>query len=152
MMRGVIDRGTAQSLRTKYGIRSQHAGKTGTTQNNSDGWFIGYTPTIVAGAWVGNDQPSIRFRSTALGCGGHTALPIYALFFQNAENPLNNFLPTPGLIKNIMMPGGFGVRLDTHIFPQYEVRITSYNVCYTKLLRIFSRFKRRCSFGIALQL
>ncbi len=85
MMRGVVENGTGSSLRTLFHLNSELAGKTGTTQDNSDGWFIGYTPGLVAGAWVGNDQPSIRFRSTALGSGGHMALPIFARFMQKLE-------------------------------------------------------------------
>lgn len=86
MMRGVVERGTGKSLRGVFHLESELAGKTGTTQDNADGWFIGYTPGLVAGAWVGNDQPAIRFRSTALGCGGHTALPIFARFMQRVES------------------------------------------------------------------
>ena len=82
MMQGVVDRGTARGLRSTYGLTNDIAGKTGTTQDNSDGWFIGYTPSLVAGAWVGNDIPAIHFRSTALGQGAHTALPIFARFMQ----------------------------------------------------------------------
>jgi len=85
LMQGVIDRGTGASLRNVFHLKSEIAGKTGTTQDNSDGWFIGYTPNLVAGAWVGNDQPTIRFRSTALGSGGHMALPIFARFMQRLE-------------------------------------------------------------------
>jgi len=85
LMRGVVERGTGNSLRNVFHLKSELAGKTGTTQDNSDGWFIGYTPNIVAGAWVGNDQPTIRFRSTALGSGGHMALPIFARFMQRLE-------------------------------------------------------------------
>ena len=85
MMKGVVERGTGHNLRNLYHLKSELAGKTGTTQDNSDGWFIGYTPTLVAGAWVGNDQPSIHFRSTSLGSGGHMALPIFARFMQRVE-------------------------------------------------------------------
>ncbi len=88
MLRGVVERGTGKGLRSTFGLKSEMGGKTGTTQNNSDGWFIGFTPGIVAGAWVGNDNPSIRFRSTYLGQGAHTALPIFARFIQKTErNP-----------------------------------------------------------------
>ncbi|NPA37342.1 MAG: PBP1A family penicillin-binding protein [Chlorobi bacterium] len=86
MMQGVVDRGTARGLRSTFGLRSDLAGKTGTTQDNSDGWFIGYTPSLVAGAWVGNDIPAIHFRSTVLGQGAHTALPVFARFMQKTEN------------------------------------------------------------------
>ncbi len=85
MLQGVVERGTAQSLRSIYGLQSQLAGKTGTTQDNADGWFIGFNPGIVAGAWVGADSPVVHFRSTAYGQGAHTALPIFARFMQKAE-------------------------------------------------------------------
>ncbi len=85
MLRGVVERGTGRGLRSVFGLKSQLGGKTGTTQNNSDGWFIGFTPGLVAGAWAGNDIPSIHFRSTALGQGAHTALPIFARFMQRTE-------------------------------------------------------------------
>ena len=88
MMRGVVERGTGKGLCNTFGLKSEMGGKTGTTQNNSDGWFIGFTPGIVAGAWVGNDNPVIHFRSTYLGQGAHTALPIFARFMQKTErNP-----------------------------------------------------------------
>lgn len=82
LMKGVVDGGTAGRLRYKYGINSEVAAKTGTTDDNSDGWFIGCTPQIVAGAWVGGDEKAIRFRSTALGEGASMALPIWAYFMK----------------------------------------------------------------------
>lgn len=85
MMKGVIEQGTGRSLRSVYGLTGDVAGKTGTTQDNTDGWFIGCTPGMVAGAWVGNDVPAIRFRSTALGQGAHTAMPIYGMFTSRVE-------------------------------------------------------------------
>ena len=85
MMKGVVERGTGRSLRWKYGLTSEIAGKTGTTQDNADGWFIGYNPGIVAGAWVGADNPGVHFRTTALGGGSHTGLPIFARFMQEIE-------------------------------------------------------------------
>ncbi len=85
MLQGVVERGTASSLNKVYGLKTQIAGKTGTTQNNVDGWFIGFSPGIVAGAWVGADNPGIRFRTTQLGQGAHTALPVFARFMQQVE-------------------------------------------------------------------
>jgi penicillin-binding protein 1A len=85
MLEGVVDSGTARSLRNVYGLRSELAGKTGTTQNNADGWFIGYSPDLVAGVWVGAELPSIHFRTTALGSGAHMALPIFGLTFKKIE-------------------------------------------------------------------
>jgi penicillin-binding protein 1A len=85
MMKTVVSEGTGSALRTRYGITNDIAGKTGTTQSNADGWFIGVTPHLVAGAWVGADDPRMHFRSTALGQGAATALPIVAKFFQQAN-------------------------------------------------------------------
>ncbi len=82
MLQMVVDSGTARSLRYRYGHYGPIAGKTGTTQSHADGWFIGYTPELVAGAWVGGDYPQVRFRSLKLGQGANTALPIWGLFFQ----------------------------------------------------------------------
>jgi penicillin-binding protein 1A len=82
MMRGVINNGTGQRLRSTFGLQNDIAGKTGTTQNQTDGWFIGFTPNIVAGVWVGGDDPSVRFKSLALGQGANTSLPIFGSFLQ----------------------------------------------------------------------
>jgi penicillin-binding protein 1A len=82
MMRGVVDHGTARRLRFRYGFTGDIAGKTGTTNNQADAWFIGYTPQILAGAWVGCDDRYLRFSSEALGQGSAAALPIWGLFMQ----------------------------------------------------------------------
>ncbi|MCR4921483.1 MAG: transglycosylase domain-containing protein [Bacteroidaceae bacterium] len=82
MMRGVIDGGTGSRMRFRYGIKAQMAGKTGTTNDNSDGWFIGYTPSLSFGAWVGGDERDVHFNSMALGQGANAALPISAYFLQ----------------------------------------------------------------------
>lgn len=80
IMRSVVDSGTAKRLRFQYGLYNQIAGKTGTTQRHSDGWFMGFTPNLVAGVWVGGTSPKIRFRSMKLGQGSKTALPIWGRF------------------------------------------------------------------------
>jgi penicillin-binding protein 1A len=82
MMRGVIDFGTGARMRRRYGITGQIAGKTGTTNNQADGWFIGYSPQLLAGAWVGCDDRFLRFQSEALGQGAAAALPIWAYFYK----------------------------------------------------------------------
>ena len=82
MMQSVVDSGTAKRLRYIYGLQNDIAGKTGTTQSHADGWFLGFTPDLVAGAWVGAEAPRIRFRSLSLGQGANTALPIWGLFMQ----------------------------------------------------------------------
>lgn len=85
MLRTVVDSGTARSLRTTFGVRTPMGGKTGTTQNNADGWFISFTPKVVCGAWVGAESPAVRFRSTALGQGAATALPLVADWVRACE-------------------------------------------------------------------
>jgi len=82
MMEAVVDGGTGRGIRTVYNIGGDFAGKTGTTQNNSDGWFIGITPNLVTGCWVGADDPRVHFRTTTLGQGAYMALPIVAKFFR----------------------------------------------------------------------
>ncbi|MBI5914066.1 MAG: transglycosylase domain-containing protein [Bacteroidetes bacterium] len=83
LLQSVVDGGTGGRLRYLSGFNFPHAaGKTGTTDNNSDGWFLGFTPNIVAGAWVGAEQPLVRWRSTRLGQGGATALPICGSFLK----------------------------------------------------------------------
>jgi len=86
MLSNVVDKGTGRALRSVYGLKGQIAGKTGTTQNNADGWFIAYNPHLLAGVWVGAESPQVHFRTTALGQGAHTALPIYGRFMQKLQN------------------------------------------------------------------
>jgi len=82
MMQGVADFGTAKRLRYRYNLQGEIAGKTGTTNNQADAWFIGYTPQIMAGSWVGCDDRYLRFGSERLGQGAAAALPIWAYFMQ----------------------------------------------------------------------
>ncbi len=82
LMNSVIDHGTGVRLRYKYQIKGPIGGKTGTTNDNSDGWFIGYTPTVTAGVWVGAEDRQVHFQSAALGQGSNMSLPIWALFYK----------------------------------------------------------------------
>ncbi|MDE2400673.1 MAG: transglycosylase domain-containing protein [Burkholderiales bacterium] len=84
VMRGVVDRGTGAAIRTRFGIRADVAGKTGTTQDNTDGWFILMHPQLVAGAWVGFNDNRVTLRSDYWGQGAHSALPIVGDFFQQS--------------------------------------------------------------------
>jgi penicillin-binding protein 1A len=84
VMRDVIDRGTGASIRSRFGIRADVAGKTGTTQDNADGWFILMHPELVAGAWVGFNDSRITLRSDYWGQGAHSALPMVGDFYQRA--------------------------------------------------------------------
>ncbi len=82
MLQSVVDGGTAGRLRFRYNLKGQLAGKTGTTNNNSDAWFMGLTPTLVNACWVGGDDRDIHFDSMAMGQGASMALPIFALYMQ----------------------------------------------------------------------
>jgi penicillin-binding protein 1A len=89
MLRSAVNNGTGRRLRHRYKLDNDVAGKTGTSQNHSDGWFIGYNPKLVAGAWVGGESPAVRFRDLSLGQGANTALPIFALFLDQINRDDN---------------------------------------------------------------
>lgn len=82
MLLNVVDSGTARRLRSTYGITAQMGGKTGTTNYNADGWFMGFTPQLVAATWVGGDERFIHFNNMGYGQGAAMALPIYGLFMK----------------------------------------------------------------------
>ena len=83
MMQGVVKQGTGRRMEN-YGLTNEIAGKTGTTNDNSDAWFMGFTPQLLAGAWVGCDDRFIRLNNTDIGGGAAAALPIWAYFFNKA--------------------------------------------------------------------
>lgn len=85
MMQAVVEGGTAQRIRSQYHLSGNYAGKTGTAQDYADGWFIGFSPELVAGARVGASSPSVHFSSGAWGAGSRMALPIWARFFEKIE-------------------------------------------------------------------
>lgn len=82
MLKAVVDGGTASRLRFKYNMKGDLAGKTGTTNKNSDAWFVGLTPSLVNACWVGGDDRDIHFDSMSMGQGATMALPIFALYMQ----------------------------------------------------------------------
>ncbi|MCQ2174300.1 MAG: transglycosylase domain-containing protein [Bacteroidales bacterium] len=102
MMESVINSGTGYRLRGRFGLSGEIAGKTGTTNSNSDGWFVGYTPGITAGVWAGGEDREIHFQSTSLGQGASMALPIWGRFY-----------------KKILEDGTLGISSsDTFVSPQ----------------------------------
>jgi penicillin-binding protein 1A len=118
MLKGVIEDGTGSRLRYKYGLTNPIAGKTGTTQDNSDGWFIGITPQLVTGVWTGCEDRDIHFRSTRLGEGANTALPIFALYMKKVY--ANEGL---GIKKNVdfdQPKNGVTTILDCNIYKQQQ--------------------------------
>lgn len=84
MMRGVVSQGTGTMVKTRFGIVADIAGKTGTTQNNTDGWFILMHPQLVAGAWVGFNDSRVTMRSNYWGQGGHNAVLLVGDFFRDS--------------------------------------------------------------------
>jgi penicillin-binding protein 1A len=86
MMKGVINKGTGARLRSRHGLQMPLAGKTGTTQSNADAWFIAFTPQLLAGCWVGFEQPSVRFRYGNTGQGATAALPVVGEFLRKSYN------------------------------------------------------------------
>jgi penicillin-binding protein 1A len=107
MMEGVMQFGTGRRI-SNYGVEGEIAGKTGTTNDNSDAWFIGYTPQLLCGAWTGCDDRFIRFNSTAVGQGSSLALPIWAYFYSKASADKNLVLDTKStFVKPDVMTGDF---------------------------------------------
>jgi len=92
LLEGVINQGTGRRLRFRYQFDAQIGGKTGTTQNHSDGWFMGVTPNLVTGVWVGGEDRDIHFDNIGMGQGANTALPIWALYmnkvYEDEEIPI----------------------------------------------------------------
>lgn len=80
MLRAVINEGTGGRVRFRYNIKADMGGKTGTTNNNSDGWFMGFTPSLVSGVWVGGEDRDIHFDTMQYGQGASMALPVWAIY------------------------------------------------------------------------
>jgi len=110
MMQGVIQKGTGRSMYS-YAVPTQSiAGKTGTTNDNSDLWFMGYTPQLLAGAWVGCDDRYIRFSDNYFGQGAHASLPIWAYFMSKvAADPACNLDPNANFERPSSMLNDFNV-------------------------------------------
>jgi penicillin-binding protein 1A len=109
LLEGVINRGTSIRLRFRYGFKNEIYGKTGTTQNQSDGWFFGVVPDLATGIWVGGEDRSIHFKGIRLGQGANMALPIWAKYMQKvyADSTLNI---SPN--KTFEKPENINVELD----------------------------------------
>ena len=112
LMQGVVNSGTGVRLRAKYGLKGEIAGKTGTTNDQSDGWFIGYTPSLTAGVWVGAEDRQVHFESLSLGGGSNMALPIWGIFMQKvlADGTLgvydtDRFMAPPGVSLDLNCDG-----------------------------------------------
>jgi penicillin-binding protein 1A len=133
ILRNVVNGGTATRLRYRFKLMNDIIGKTGTTQNYSDGWFIGCTPDLVAGSWVGCEDRYIRFNSMEHGQGASTALPIWAKFFQKVYadslhfkeeiNPERTFAAPEGKLTielNCKKYGGGSGESEKSVINEYE--------------------------------
>lgn len=109
LLQGVVNEGTGLRLRGKYALKNQMGGKTGTTQNNSNGWFMGVTPELVAGVWTGWEDQAIHFESLSIGQGSNMALPVFGIF-------LNKLFADPQFKEmantTFEAPANFNVNLD----------------------------------------
>jgi penicillin-binding protein 1A len=118
LLKGVIQDGTGSRMQFTYHLYNPIGGKTGTTENNSDGWFIGITPQLVTGVWTGFENRAIHFRSTRFGEGANTALPIWALYMQKVYAN-----ETLGIKKNVDFAppkGGVSIQLDCSQYNQQQ--------------------------------
>ena len=106
MLRSVVDGGTGDRIRGRFGLTMPMGGKTGTTNNNSDGWFMGFTPSLVSGVWVGGEDRSIHFDGIAEGQGASMALPIWALYMQKV---LTDSTLGYSSTESFDVPGSFNV-------------------------------------------
>ncbi len=112
LLKSVIQQGTGGSIRYAYGINSDFAGKTGTTQNSADGWFVGFSPNIVVGTWVGAESQIVRFRESNYGQGSYLALPVCGRFVKKMyDDPSFSFLkeekfvtPTQWIMDSLNCP------------------------------------------------
>jgi hypothetical protein len=124
MLQNVIDHGTGRKLRYGFGIQGDFAGKTGTTQNQADGWFICYNPQLVTGSWVGAESPAVRFRSMDLGQGSAMALPIVAMFWHKVANDRK----LGGLLREKFPDPTHAVQNALGCYPWIGINPDSFNV------------------------
>ncbi len=108
LLKNVVDNGTAVRLRYRYKIDAPWGGKTGTTNNNSDGWFMSISPYLVTGTWVGGEDRSVHFQQTAYGQGANMALPVFAHFIKKVYK--DKTLNFPKGYFNA--PQGYNLNLD----------------------------------------
>lgn len=149
-MKETVNNGTAQRLRTQYQFKNDLAGKTGTTQDNKDGWFVAIMPKLVTITWVGNDNHQIGFSHTSIGQGSNSALPIFANYLQQLnQDSKYTFItsakfetPSPDVLESLMCEASkkdgfferlFGNKKDTQQFHEEK----------PKKGGIFSWFKRK---------
>ena len=115
LMRGVVEHGTGRRLISQYGLTFPVAGKTGTTNNHSDAWFVGYTPMLTCGVWVGCDDRAEHFTSMEYGQGARAAMPVFGKFMNRCYNDpalpymsaVANPDPSRKMMRDFVAPDGF---------------------------------------------
>ena len=124
LLEGVVNGGTAIRLRTTYEFTNEIGGKTGTTQKHSDGWFIGITPELVTGVWVGAEDRSVHFKHIGMGQGARMAMPIWAEYMKSLyEDEELNFK-----LKDFDKPKNFNIELDCAKYEEeVEIEYQDYN-------------------------
>jgi len=107
-----VDGGTAIRLRATYNFKNEMGGKTGTTQNHSDGWYMGLLPKLTTGIWVGAEDRSIHFDQLALGSGANMALPIFGIYLQKILNDPSLYIKPEDRFEK---PPGFNIQIDCQV-------------------------------------
>jgi penicillin-binding protein 1A len=115
LLQSVVKKGSGGRIRWKYELYNEIGGKTGTTQNHSDGWFMGVTPHLVSGVWVGGEDRSIHFKGIGQGGGHNMALPIFALYMQKVYNDSTLNVTTEDKFEK---PLNFSVKIDCDKFEE----------------------------------
>ncbi len=123
LLQSVVKKGSGGRIRWKYELYNEIGGKTGTTQNHSDGWFMGVTPNLVSGAWVGGEDRSIHFKGIGQGGGHNMALPIFALYMQKVYNDSTLNVTTEDKFEK---PLNFSVNIDCEKFEENNSDQTNY--------------------------
>ncbi|MEY3421155.1 MAG: hypothetical protein RIR48_1444, partial [Bacteroidota bacterium] len=136
MMQHVVIYGTANALRSQYCRHCDFAGKTGTTQNHSDGWFIGYNPKIVTGVWVGGPSPAVRFRNMAYGRGAALAMPIVGNFWYKLSiDPKFASLTQEEFVKNEKIISEMGCPLRLGFNPDKYFAVMGDSILRDSMIR-----------------
>lgn len=110
LLQAVVKEGTAGRIRWRYELYNEIGGKTGTTQNQSDGWFMGVTPNLVSGVWVGGEDRSIHFKGLGMGSGTSMALPVFGLYMQKVYN--DSTIVSVTNEDKFEKPSGFSIKID----------------------------------------
>jgi penicillin-binding protein 1A len=136
MMQHVIIYGTANNLKSQYCKHCDFAGKTGTTQNHSDGWFIGYNPKIITGVWVGGPSPAVRFRNMAYGRGAALAMPIVGNFWYKLSiDPKFASLTQEEFVKNEKVISEMGCPLRLGFNPDKYFAVMGDSILRDSMIR-----------------